>query len=55
MGYNQSGLVSLHLIADELPKHFDAIRTELKAAGVVEEMAEASGPGHQCLEYQRWL
>jgi putative ABC transport system permease protein len=44
MGYNQSRLVSLHLIADELPKHFDAVRAELKAAGAVEEMAEANGP-----------
>jgi putative ABC transport system permease protein len=44
MGYSQSGLVSLHLIADDLPKHFDAVRAELKAAGVIEEMAEASGP-----------
>jgi len=44
MGYNQTGLVSLNMITDELPKHFDAVRTELKDAGVIEDMATAGGP-----------
>ena len=44
MGYNQSGLVSLNMISDELPNHFEAVRGELRDAGVIEEMATASGP-----------
>jgi putative ABC transport system permease protein len=44
MGYNQSGLVSLNMISDELPKHFDAVRGELKDAGAIEDMATAGGP-----------
>jgi hypothetical protein len=44
MGYNQTGLVSLNIISDELPRHFDAVRTELKDAGVIDEMATAGGP-----------
>ena len=44
IGYNQDGLVSVNMITNEIPKHFDAVRTELKNAGVIDEMTASSSP-----------
>ncbi|GAA4795163.1 ABC transporter permease [Olivibacter ginsenosidimutans] len=38
VGYSKSGLINLNF-EDELRKHFDAFRTELKNSGAIEEMA----------------
>jgi len=42
-GYTRQGLVNLGL-QDEIKGHFDAIRTELKTAGAIEEMAACVCP-----------
>ncbi len=44
IGYNQDGLVSVYMATGEIPKHFDAVRTELINAGAIEDMAGSSSP-----------
>ncbi len=44
IGYDQNGLVSIYMYNKEIHEHFDAVRTELLHAGVIEDMAEAGGP-----------
>jgi ABC-type antimicrobial peptide transport system permease subunit len=44
VGYNRDGLISLQTINTDIHDHFDAVRTELKSAGAIEEMAEATSP-----------
>jgi ABC-type antimicrobial peptide transport system permease subunit len=43
VGYSRAGLVTLRG-TESTHKHIDAIRTELKAAGVIVELAESSSP-----------
>lgn len=43
IGYSNNGLISLQ-IAEESKKHFDAIRTDLKSAGAIEEMTASNSP-----------
>ncbi len=42
VGYSRNGLIIIPIVTDEIHKHFDAIRNELKNAGVVSEIAESS-------------
>ncbi len=44
MGYDQTGLVSVQMQSPDIHAHFAAVQRELKDAGVIEAMAEASGP-----------
>ena len=44
MGYDQTGLVSVQMQSPDIHAHFAAVQRELKDAGVIESMAEASGP-----------
>ncbi|MDB5124294.1 MAG: transporter permease [Mucilaginibacter sp.] len=43
VGYSKARLVALPVVGDDLHKNFAAVAAELKGAGVVSEMAEASG------------
>lgn len=43
IGYNKDGLVS-HAVSEELHKHFETIRTELKSSGAIVEMTESGSP-----------
>jgi ABC-type antimicrobial peptide transport system permease subunit len=43
IGYTRHGLISLSL-ESEVKQHYDAIRTELKTAGAIEEMAASNSP-----------
>lgn len=43
IGYTRSGLINMNL-EPEIRKHFDAIRTELKNAGAIEEMTASNSP-----------
>jgi ABC-type antimicrobial peptide transport system permease subunit len=43
IGYNKDGLVSHH-ITDEMHKHFESIRLDLKNSGAIVEMAESGSP-----------
>lgn len=44
LGYNNNGLVMIPLISKEIPVHFEAVKQELKGAGMITEMAGARGP-----------
>jgi ABC-type antimicrobial peptide transport system permease subunit len=43
IGYVRDGLIT-HNISDDMHKHFEALRTELKNSGAVVEMAESGSP-----------
>jgi putative ABC transport system permease protein len=43
IGYNRDGLVT-HNITEEMHKHFETIRTELKNSGAIVEMTESGSP-----------
>lgn len=43
IGYTRNGLINLSM-QPEIRDHYDAIRTELKSAGVIEEMAACGSP-----------
>ncbi|HTE27897.1 ABC transporter permease [Flavitalea sp.] len=43
IGYNRDGLVT-HSITEEMHKHFETIRTELKNGGAIVEMTESGSP-----------
>lgn len=43
IGYNRDGLVS-HGVSDEMHKHFESIRSELKSAGAIVDMTESGSP-----------
>ena len=43
IGYTRSGLINLSL-EKEIKDHFDAVRTELKNSGAIEEMAASQSP-----------
>ncbi len=44
VGYSRNGLVIIPVVTEEIHKHFDAIRNELKNSGTVAEIAESSSP-----------
>jgi len=44
VGYTREGLISIDMDTPDLFGHYDAIRTDLIATGVVENMAESSSP-----------
>jgi len=44
IGYNRNGLMMVEMKSPDFYGKFDLLRTELKKAGVVEEMAESSSP-----------
>ena len=44
VGYNRSGLITVPMTTPDLYGHYDAIRGDLLATGVVENMAESSSP-----------
>lgn len=43
IGYSRNGLINLNL-EKEVGQHFDAVRTELKNAGAIEEMTASNSP-----------
>ena len=44
VGYDRDRLVMAPRVTMDIDKHFEAVRAELKAAGVITEMAESSAP-----------
>ena len=44
IGYDRNGLINIPLITDDIHKHFDAVRHELKTSGAILEMAESGSP-----------
>ena len=44
IGYDRNGLINVPLITDDIHKHFDAVRQELKTSGAILEMAESGSP-----------
>jgi ABC-type antimicrobial peptide transport system permease subunit len=43
IGYTRNGLISIGM-EKEIREHYDAVRTELKSAGAIEEMAASNSP-----------
>jgi ABC-type antimicrobial peptide transport system permease subunit len=43
IGYNRDGLIS-HSVSEEMHKHFESIRSELKSSGAIVEMTESGSP-----------
>jgi ABC-type antimicrobial peptide transport system permease subunit len=43
IGYVRDGLIT-HTVSDEMHKHFEALRTDLKNSGAIVEMAESNSP-----------
>ena len=50
VGYSRDGLITAYLATDDIHKHFDAVRNELKNSGAVTEIAESSGTAAQINE-----
>jgi putative ABC transport system permease protein len=44
VGYDRDRLVQVPRVTTDIHKHFDAVRNELKSAGVISGMAESSAP-----------
>ncbi|RFS18613.1 ABC transporter permease [Emticicia sp. C21] len=44
IGYNRNGLLYVQTTTSDIHNHFDVFRTELKASGVVTEVAESESP-----------
>jgi putative ABC transport system permease protein len=44
IGYERNGLINIYLQTNDIHKHFDAVRNELKTSGAIEEMTEAGSP-----------
>jgi putative ABC transport system permease protein len=47
IGYERNGLVNVYMQTQEVHKHFDAVRNELKGLGAIAEMTEAGSPTTQ--------
>lgn len=43
IGYNRNGLIT-HGVSDEMHKHYEAIRSDLKSSGAILEMTESGSP-----------
>ena len=44
VGYSRDGLISVFTATDDIHKHFEAVRHELKSNGAITEMAESGSP-----------
>lgn len=44
IGYERNGLINIYLSTNDIHKHFDAVRNELKTSGAIVEMTEAGSP-----------
>lgn len=44
VGYTREGLITVGINTEQLYGHYDALRSELLATGVIEDMAESSSP-----------
>lgn len=44
VGYNRNGLISIFLSTENIHKHFEVVRQELKSNGAIAEMAESGSP-----------
>jgi hypothetical protein len=44
VGYSRDGLITVDIIGQELPKHYEALRQDLLRSGAVVNMAESSSP-----------
>ena len=44
IGYDRNALISMYMPTEDIHKHFDAIRAELKNSGTVAEIAESGSP-----------
>lgn len=44
IGYDRNGLISMFMSTEDIHKHFDAVRNELKASGAALEMTESGSP-----------
>jgi putative ABC transport system permease protein len=44
IGYSRNGLIEVRMSTPELSGHYEALRTDLKSTGVVQEMSQSSSP-----------
>jgi putative ABC transport system permease protein len=47
IGYDRNGLINVYLYTNDIHKHFEAVRNELKTQRAIVEMAEAGSPTTQ--------
>jgi ABC-type antimicrobial peptide transport system permease subunit len=47
IGYERNGLINIFMFTQEIHKHFEAVRNELKSAGAIAEMTESGSPTTQ--------
>jgi ABC-type antimicrobial peptide transport system permease subunit len=47
IGYERNGLINIFMFTQEIHKHFEAVRQELKSAGAIAEMTESGSPTTQ--------
>lgn len=47
IGYERNGLINIYLQTQDIHKHFEAVRNELKSQGAIVEMTEAGSPTTQ--------
>jgi ABC-type antimicrobial peptide transport system permease subunit len=47
IGYDRNGLINIYLQTNDIHKHFEAVRNELKSQGAIAEMTEAGSPTTQ--------
>jgi len=47
IGYERNGLINIYLSTQDIHKHFEAVRNELKSQGAIVEMTEAGSPTTQ--------
>jgi len=51
VGYTRAGLIMASANTDEIHKHFDVVRNELKSSGAIAEIAESSSPATGLYEF----
>jgi ABC-type antimicrobial peptide transport system permease subunit len=51
VGYSRAGLITIPVVTEEIHKHFEAIRQELKKSNAVEEISESSSPTTALYEF----
>lgn len=44
VGYDRNGLMTVYMVTPELYRHYEVIRNELLASGIVDQVATSSGP-----------
>lgn len=47
IGYERNGLINIFMFTQEIHKHFEAVRQELKSMGAIAEMTESGSPTTQ--------